>query len=205
MQIKVNNEEKLIMCNLLRHMSLTHRKVLRPIGFRVGTASNLLTSSQTVEDMLTFYSALTALAYEYNGESDLVVMKIQLIDKLNVSDLNQQGVKVRSNQACLLHALSNTPTEVEIYFRFTEGNQTQEDNTQFLKEHNYDVFERHISVFASRHCDIVKFSWDNDRNDLADAINIDIETNSGADSKTVLVESIENGIAVLQKIKENLI
>lgn len=161
-QIKMKKKDATVYCNLLRHVALYNRNVVRPIAFRVNNACNLLSAGGSVqEDMITFANSLTGISYTCKAEEKLVVVTVESADVLSYQDLCQNGIQLanQDDDHIILHSI-NQPLTATVYFRNSSGCFRESENADFLNEYGISVDEQRIVVLNSRHTDVESFCWD---------------------------------------------
>lgn len=158
MRIKVDKYSGASFLNTLRQVALTRLKEVRPIAFRVGSFSNVLTINDSVEeDMTEFISKVSSSVFNFDGEDQLIAWK-GLADKcLAVSQIAGDGLSI------LVHGCEDVlhcdgSEEVVIYFRNDCGKFTREENIAFLRSHSIDTDS--LVVIASRHSPVKTFAFE---------------------------------------------
>lgn len=143
--------------NAVRQVLLTKSTEARPIAFKVGDMSNVLRTSDVVEeDMTEFISNVSAGAYECSG--DFAVYETQVDGTLNLSKLAESSIKSVGDDIAVLHSLQ--PIGVQIFFRNDCGSYTSKENAYWLESKGVDTTS--LVVTASHHCAIDSFMYTKD-------------------------------------------
>ena len=203
-----------VFCNLIRHAVYSQRLIVRPIAFKIGTSSNILSAGRSiVEDMLEFSACITELSYGTNVElsdGDIIPCNYTFGSVLRASDLATQLVKVITKENPeLLHkvkSMKESNTEMCIYFRYASGCATQNENAEFLKDFiskkggNPEIVD-HLVVLSSRHTDITRFSFDITSDPYHDQVELHVANVAGDKEKTIFEEAKKSLIKFLQNVQ----
>jgi hypothetical protein len=185
MRIKVNHYSGESMLNTLRQIVLTRLDETRPIAFKVGAFSNVVTISDAVEeDMTEFISKVSASDYACTSNG-LFVWKGEADQCLRTADLSGNGLSVSMvGQDELLHCFGKET--VEIYFRTDSGKFTAEENREFLQ--NNSINTEDLVVINSRHSPASAFSFEKvEEQGENDIYEILILPKGGATEKSLLI------------------
>lgn len=104
MRIELNKQYGPALVNLLRQVSMTACKVLRPIAFSTGAHSNVLdTSDSAIEDMTTFIDNVTSANYYVTNQesSELIRFDATVARTLDTSQFQSEGILCKENKVVL--------------------------------------------------------------------------------------------------------
>jgi len=159
MQVCVNRYTGESLLNMVRQTALTRLREVRPVAFKVGAFSNMVTISDSVEeDMVEFIGKVSSSVYSLKDESsELFVWKGQTSGGcFRTRDMEGDGLTVLSvGHDELLHCFGDV--SVEVYFRNGAGKYTAEQNIAFLRKHGVDTDS--LAVVVSRHTPVSLFSY----------------------------------------------
>lgn len=158
MKIKVDKYSGASYLNTLRQIALTRLKEIRPIAFKVGAFSNVLTINDSVEeDMTEFISKISSSVFSYEGNAPLFKWKGIVNRCLAINELAKDGLGVVV-AGCkeILHC--DGCEEAIIYFRNDCGKFTREENIGFLRSNSVNTDD--LVVVASRHSPIKLFAFE---------------------------------------------
>lgn len=168
--------------NAIRAAAFVTQPVLRPVGFKVGNASNVLAISDNVEeDMTTFISNVCSGIFATNSDNEAIEVTAVCDGELTMSQmLHGSGVQC-DRDFPVLHSLS--PVEVSVVFRKDKGTHYSDENQEFLKSRGFS----HNVAINSRHCNLESFTFkrvDEEKN--KETFEITIVTNDGESPKVLL-------------------
>jgi hypothetical protein len=134
MRIELNKQYGPALVNLLRQVSMTACKVLRPIAFSTGAHSNVLdTSDSAIEDMTTFIDNVTSANYYVTNQesSELIRFDATVARTLDTSQFQSEGILCKENKV-VLNTLADL--KVSIIFRYSSNRYTAKENVLFLQK-----------------------------------------------------------------------
>ena len=202
-------------CNALRQAAYCQRKVLRPIAVKVGDSSNVLAMGPLVlEDSIEFTSNLISFDFKTNREfkeDEIIEVTTMCSGVVRLRDLINPDISVYNANLDqeLLHfvdGVSPVNMSVTVYYRYSSGNATIEDNTYalatFLNKGASMKIDRSIVLLNSRFNDVKAFGFDINKDDLdKDIVTFNIASKTDVDAKTILIEAADSLIAALMDIK----
>lgn len=160
--------------------------VIRPIGFKVGGDSTVVSISDDVlEDMTTFISNVSCTHYYYVGNCSLIKAEAVCNGELLLSELLAgSGIRCETDSV-VLH--STAPVTVSVIFRFASGSYLSNDNAGVLEDAGYEGFV----ATGSRHCVVDAFTFKVvDKTDTNEIFEIKISTVDESDELTVLKAAV---------------
>lgn len=177
-----------IIANSIRQISLTQMKTLRPVAVAVGNNSNVVFAGDGVlEDMMQVCSNLCELSYARKTERELVEFRMIFDGVLKSSDLQNSDFNAIGSEKELIHGIGGG-IEIVVYFRYSCGAKTKEDNVYFLKKNGIAVDS--LVVLNSRHSDVLNFSYTiGELDDCWDLIDFKVEGSGVLDENQILSES----------------
>lgn len=213
-----------VLCNTLRQIALTKRYVVRPIAFKVGDSSNILSAGNLViEDMIEFSSSLTGLDYELNrpitqeDHNRIIECNYNCTGVLTVRDLSQGEIVVTSEDKLndeILHLVqlsggTKASTTVTVFYRIAEGAADKNDNEYFLSKelsgtliNGSDGIDNSIVILSSRHTDVASFAYTISQTSLDhDSVQCKIETLNSTSEKDVLIDACDTLGSLLASVK----
>lgn len=190
------------LCNTIRQVALTKMRVARPIAFKVGVISNVLSAGDNVlEDMVEFFSNVSKYNYRIKSDKEIVSVTVRCDGTMRLGDLNSAEVEVLSADTAsveILHTLHNA-VDVVIYFRNGTNGATKDDNTYFLER--FGVQDGSLTVCNSRHNLIDTFTIKiSDLDEARDKVAINIVTNDGTSEKDVVATACKELARVLSSL-----
>lgn len=206
-----------IVCNMLRHAAYGCQYVLRPIAFRIGTQSSILSgTSLVIEDMLEFTTSIAELQYLPSSDKKDVnkpfVCHYRINSVLKVNDLNTHDLKIIGGEPdkSILHLVPNSDSACDlfIYFRYDKGYFTKDENTEFLYENKEylgisDKDFNYLVPISSRHCNVTDFRF-RVRPDLYyDNVELIIKNAYGDDETQILNSAKKELIEVIRNVGTN--
>lgn len=206
MRIELNKQYGPALVNLLRQVSMTACKVLRPIAFSTGAHSNVLdTSDSAIEDMTTFIDNVTSANYYVTNQesSELIRFDATVARTLDTSQFQSEGILCKENKVVL-----NTIADlnVSIIFRYTNNRYTAKENVLFLQKQHINTDE--YIVIPSRHCAVDSFTQSEIESEDSYVVDIDIKSDvcSAEQILDQTMKTISEQVEKLgQKIKESQI
>lgn len=194
MKIKFSQGNGLIYANLLRHTALTTTKSLRPIAVSVENSNILTTGWVAVEDMITFCNNIAASRYSYSGTDEFVEVEVQVNRIMTYKDLVTKDIGILGSITSteILHTLSDEPVKVMVYFRYTNGSHSSNENILSLRKSFSWVEESKVAPLNTQHSNIKKFNFLQEKFvSEPDEFEFDIETFDGSSDTEVLVNAVK--------------
>lgn len=189
MKIEVNKYYGESLINALRQAAICGIPEVRPIAFKVGTASNVLEISDLVEeDMTEFISNVSSSVYETSSNSELFNLEVEAHGVLTVNQLCSGEIAI-ANRGIeeVLHTFA--PIKVTVYFRKAAGSYREKENESFLENNSVDT--SNLVVVNSRHCPVQKFiQVEENRTDKSIIFNISVLTNFSVTEEEVLTKAV---------------
>lgn len=183
--------------NAVRGAAFFSCPVVRPIAFKVGGASNVLSISDTViEDMTSFISGVCKFNYAYNGNRGLVIASCECNGELLLSELLRGSGIASTGDCVVLH--STAPITVEVIFAFRAGNYTSAENSQLVKTAGYEGF----TAINSRHCNVESFTFKHLTEDSqTETFEVSVKTVDGQSADVFVQSAIDLLLDDIKKIK----
>lgn len=179
--------------NTVRQVTMTQIPVVRPVAFKVGSTSNVITiNDKVVEDMVTFISNVSALQFRAAREFDTTKVTGVCHSTLRASDLfSGTDVECLGSDTELLHSLADVP--VEVVFRKCAGVHSAEENTEALESTGFAT--EAFVVTNSRHCNVEQFGIKKlhgqyDRTDT-ESFEVMIYTSDGTEEREVFTQGVK--------------
>lgn len=194
-----------IIANVLRQITLTGLKSLRPIAVKVGNDSDVISAGSSVlEDMITICSNLNTLGYVCNSDKDVIEFRTVVTGTLMASQLQSDDFSIvlpNGRDIELMHVL-NDSVELVIYLKNACGTCSKDANVYTLASAGFNTDK--LVVLNSRHTDIINFAYSilDDTDDSTDLIDFEIESrisNNIDFQESILNDSVE----ILKEILEN--
>ena len=218
MKIELKKGYAETVCNALRQAAYCQRKVLRPIAVKIGDSSNVLAMGPLVlEDSIEFTSNLISLDFKTNREfkeDEIIEVTNVCTDVVRLKDLINGDISVYNGnleQEFLHFVNSANPISmpVTIYYRYSSGNATIEDNTYalaaFLNNGASMKIDRSIVLLNSRFNDIKAFGFEVNKDNLdKDIVTFNIVSKTDVEPGTILKEAADSLIATLTDVKASL-
>lgn len=163
--LECNKGEGNIIGNMLRKYSLMRLPSWRPIAFKVEKeGTNILHSSpDMLQSMIEFSQNLSELQFESVAGSrvgDLVEQHLTFAGELNSNDLTSEQITCKTADVALLNSVSNSSTNISVYYRHGFGVNTINQNLMFLQEKGLVVDNSEIKVISSIHSEVTKFTYE---------------------------------------------
>ncbi len=183
--------------NAVRSAAFFCCPVIRPVAFKVGGESNVLSISDTViEDMTTFISTMSKFNYAYNGNSKLVVASCECSGELQLSELLGDVGITSDHDGVILH--STAPIKVEVVFAYARGNYTTLENTKLIQDAGYGGFV----AINSRHCNVESFTFKHLSEDKqTETFEVTVKSLDGRSAEAVVKDAVallESDIKAIQ-------
>lgn len=182
--------------NTVRSAAYVCCPIVRPIGFKVGGDSTVVSISDSVlEDMTTFISNVSRHVFYYRGNRDLIEATVECDGELMLSALlNGTGVTVNEDVP-VLH--SNAPVRVSVIFHFGSGNHLIQENEAILENAGYTGYV----ATNSRHCVVDAFTFNRtDTSDTEEVYEVTLTTIDGSSPDTVFKMAVQHVKEVAQRI-----
>lgn len=181
--------------NAVRAESFVRQSVVRPIGFKIGSTSNILDTPECViEDMTTFISSVDEFCFVSDGDKDCIVATCVCDGDLSISDLVNSSLRVVGD-GTVLH--STQPVEVSVVFRKACGAFLNSANSDFMIKRGLQDF---VAV-NSRHSTIETFTaYKVGESDDIETFAIEIATNDGSSSNALLRNAVSGVIENASKL-----
>lgn len=198
MQVNLQTGTGSAYLNAIRSTAYGCYPVVRPIGFKVGDHSTVVTTSDSVlEDMTTFISNVSHCIFKCTGDRDLIVATCLCNGELRISELLADSPISVENDAIILHSMQEI--EVSVVFLNTTGNRMLYDNSDLLEKHGLTGYV----AITSRHCIINAFTFHkiDELGDNTEVFEVSIETIDDTNEESVFnhaVKKTQEAIASLE-------
>ena len=215
MKFAVERGSGRFLVNAIRQMVYTKRYVLRPIAFRVGVSSNVLSAGDTiVEDMIKFSADLSNLHFQYTGVGNQTdkIIRCDCICRgvLCARELQQNGIKIVGSEELdrdLLHAVNGNASgnefSVTILFRNACGAFTHEQNKYAIANNFSGITEGELDSFVvltSRHSDVISVTTEITSGIDKDFVEIGVNLYTGEPEEQVVKEACSAMMSLIQQV-----
>lgn len=189
--------------NAIRQMIYVKRYVVRPVAFKVGIDTNILTAGNLfIEDMIKFSSDLSSLRFAYDGpgsKSDRIIRRDCVCHgELRSRDLEGDGIRIvggRCKDDVLLHTVAgdNTDFAISIIFRNAQGGYTHDENKYaIMASLNGAELDSSYVVMSSRHSDVISVKTGVSAEMDCDVVDISAEVYTGEPEDAIVSAACES-------------
>lgn len=200
-KVKFNKGVGNAFLNCVRCAAFHSTSTIKPIGFRVGGDSTVVSISDSVlEDMTTFIKNIALKKYKYCGADDLVCASAVCHSDLLLSDLLAGSGVTVDVDGVVLHSTANVP--VEVIFRYSAGCYSADENATFIRKNGYEGFV----PIASRHSAVKTFTFDvSEATDTEEIFEVRIESVDDSDELVLLKQATKFVDELCNSSKFNLV
>lgn len=184
---------------LIRQIVFKTSPSWRPVGFSIDGDTTILSSSEVfMQDMVEFTNNLCMVIYDGSNE-EFAVERFKVNGNFGTSEFNAQSsvIKCLSEKDTLI-TTSKVSAEITVYFRYTNGNYSLQDNKTFL-DSKIGGGANAITI-PSVHCPVNQLTFlvkeiDLTREELTIKVSDEL-----VDSKKILEDAVSKCIDKLQRM-----
>jgi DNA-directed RNA polymerase alpha subunit len=160
-EITLKKGTALSLANSLRQIAMGRVPAWRPVAFTLNREINILNPSpEILEDSTSIMSNLLSYRYTPKRSTNESIIRERYtftkVLKVDGMQADSEAFNIVGEDINLITCLDDRPVELTVVYRFSFGNHTDKENTQFLKD---EGTHGDYVVLASRHTNVVNFTY----------------------------------------------